>query len=209
MKDFSINTAKTNKETLDILDPHSNKILHLIPPSNPRLNPSPISILKPNIYNEIPKLVLRKKLSKQRHLVMPQGISPHYLNTLFPSIQKYFEPQTVHYNGGIANVTEWKLSCYLEVMEGGIPCTNPHIKLKAHCEELLDLCNDIFRHWYRQQHSMDGRYKKVLELPNVTRLMTFITRYTSAPKEQALLKVSNTSTKTKLCKRFYYSRIKI
>ena len=48
--------------------------------------------------------------------------------------------------------------------------------------------------WYRQQHACnnDGdtfRYKKDEHgLPKVSRLMTFITRYTPAPNENALLK---------------------
>jgi hypothetical protein len=146
---------------------------------------------------EIAKGVVRKKLAKMRHLVLPQAISPAYLDSLFPSILEHFDPQTVVYNGGIANVKEWKISCYLEVMEGGIPCTHPNIALLHICHDLLASCNTLFIEWYRQQHSCNTNKHRRSNNPHsptteerteVKRLMTFITRYTPAPGEQALLK---------------------
>lgn len=90
------------------------------------------------------------------------------------------------YNGGIANVKKWKISCYLEVMHGGIPCTNPNLKLLNLFQPLLETCNDLFIHWYRQQHACnDSQGSKIR---NAERLMTFVTRYTPNPGEQALLK---------------------
>lgn len=82
---------------------------------------------------------------------------------------------------------EWKISCYLEVMSGGIPCTNPNLELLGAFTPLLDTCNDLFKHWYRQQHACNRPLKMNKEL-NVKRLMTFVTRYTPNPGEQALLK---------------------
>ena len=72
-------------------------------------------------------------------------------------------------------------------MEGGIPCTDPNLELKRVFEPLLDICNDLFSIWYRQQHACN---KTTLSHSTfqVKRLMTFITRYTPAPGEQALLK---------------------
>lgn len=141
---------------------------------------------------EIPKGVLRKKLSKMRHLVVQNTISKLYIEALFSEyILPLFQPQTVTYNGGVANVKNWKISCYLEVMEGGIPCTDPHYTLREHCLPLLDSCNDLFIAWYRQQHacnSSKNRSEKKNQELKVRRLMTFITRYTPAPGEQALLK---------------------
>lgn len=80
-------------------------------------------ISSPNdIQKQITKGVVRAKLSKRRHLVIPAAISPAYLDTLMPEIvTNLFQPQTVKYNGGVANITNWKISCYLEVMDGGIP----------------------------------------------------------------------------------------
>lgn len=140
------------------------------------------SVVRSGVEKVIAKQVLRKKLSKLRHLVVKQAIAPAYLDSLFPSLLKLFNPQTVTYNGGIANVKNWKISCYLEVMEGGIPCTEPNIHLRDLFGPLLAKCNDLFVTWYRQQHSMRIPF-------TVDRLMTFITRYTPAPGEQALLKV--------------------
>ena len=148
---------------------------------------------------QIVKGVVRAKLSKRRHLVLPRAISPDYLDTLMPEIvTRLFEPQTVIYNGGVANIKQWKISCYLEVMEGGVPCTNPHIALRRHCWELLEACNMLFANWYRQQHACndDNRNNNAAKRyrvdengnPIVSRLMTFITRYTPAPDENALLK---------------------
>ena len=79
-------------------------------------------------------------------------------------------------------------------MDGGIPCTNPHTKLRDHCWELLETCNALFASWYKQQHSCNdenpaSKYRVDEDgKPIVSRLMTFITRYTPAPDENALLK---------------------
>mmetsp|Transcript_44100 Transcript_44100/g.134281 ORF Transcript_44100/g.134281 Transcript_44100/m.134281 type:complete len:274 (+) Transcript_44100:197-1018(+) len=154
--------------------------------------PSRQDIAKVGVYKEISKEVLRKKLVKMRHLVIKQGIQPRYLDALFPSILEGFEPQVVNYNGGRANIKEWKISCYLEVMSGGVPCTNPNIELKSVCQDLLDTCNLLFAEWYRQQHACN-RNGHSDSRPTVERLMTFITRYTPAPGEQALLKASGFS----------------
>lgn len=83
---------------------------------------------------------------------------------------------------------EWKISCYLEVMQGGIPCTNPNLELLKLFTPLLDACNDAFSHWYRQQHTCNRPNATSLKDIHVHRLMTFVTRYTPNPGEQALLK---------------------
>jgi hypothetical protein len=146
------------------------------------------TIFREGVVKEISKQVLRQKLSKLRHLVIPKGISPDYLDRLVPQLLKDFDPQEVVYNGGIAKVKHWKISCYLEVMEAGVPCTNPNLKLLELFRPLLDTCNNLFLEWYRQQHACNNkRLGKVKR--SCKRLMTFITRYTPAPGEQALLKV--------------------
>ena len=145
-----------------------------------------------DIRKQIAKGVVRAKLSKRRHLVIPRAISPAYLDELMPAIvTDLFQPQTVTYNGGVANIKRWKISCYLEVMENGVPCTNPSIALRDHCLELLNTCNDLFAMWYKQQHACNGNNSYQSDEnghPKVSRLMTFITRYTPAPNENALLK---------------------
>lgn len=137
-------------------------------------------ILKVDIQ-DIAKQVLRKKLAKQRHLVVKEAINPLYLDYIMPSLLAHFRPQSVTYNGGIAKIKKWKISCYLEVMDGGIPTAEPNLMLRQLFHPLLNTCNTLFNEWYRQQHSM--------RQPVVSnRIMTFITRYTPAPGEQALLK---------------------
>jgi len=150
-------------------------------------------VSRPTLYQEISKQVLRHKLQKLRHLVIPQAISPDYLDQLFPTLLELFDPQPVIYNGGIAQIKKWKISCYLEVMEGGVPCTNPNLKLLQLFRPLLDTCNDLFLEWYRQQHACNDKSNNHSNNNNTThrscrRLMTFITRYTPNPGEQALLK---------------------
>lgn len=144
-------------------------------------------IAREGVVKEISKQVLRQKLSKLRHLVIPKGVSPDYLDSLFPQLLDDFDPQEVVYNGGIAKVKNWKISCYLEVMEGGIPCTNPNIKLLDLFRPLLDTCDDLFLEWYRQQHACNKKLLGKVQR-SCKRMMTFITRYTPAPGEQALLK---------------------
>eukprot|EP00984_Skeletonema_dohrnii_P013834 scaffold5786_cov110-Skeletonema_dohrnii-CCMP3373.AAC.2 len=165
--------------------------------NNVELNENVVSSIVSNpvgITKQIIKGVVRAKLNKRRHLVIPGAISPNYLDHLMPSIvTDLFQPQTVTYNGGVANIKQWKISCYLEVMESGIPCTNPHEGLKSHCRELLDTCNNLFASWYRQQHACNDKTTSSYKVdeegnPIVSRLMTFITRYTPAPDENALLK---------------------
>jgi len=121
-------------------------------------------------------------------VIIKEGICPEYLDEIFPSILSLFNPQKVKYNGGIAQIKEWKISCYLEVMEGGVPCTNPNLKLKSICLDLLETCDDVFSEWYRQQHACNKKAGSSSQKPRVERVMTFITRYTPAPGEQALLK---------------------
>jgi hypothetical protein len=108
---------------------------------------------------------------------------------LFPHLLQHFNPQHVTYNGGIAKVPDWKISCYLEVMEGGIPCTNPNTALLQSFQPLLDTCNDLFLKWYNQQHACNLPFLKQKQIRrSCSRLMTFVTRYTPNPGEQALLK---------------------
>ena len=145
-------------------------------------------IVREGVRKEIPKQVLRQKLSKLRHLVLTKAIDPNYLDSIFPALLELFDPQTVTYNGGIAKITEWKISCYLEVMDGGVPTANPNIPLAQVFKPLLDTCNSLFLEWYRQQHSCNRPSSKS-NPKSCKRLMTFITRYTPAPGEQALLKV--------------------
>ena len=185
--------------------------------------PASPPIVAEGARKDVVRGVVRKKLAKMRHLVLPAAISPSYLDGLFSeSILPMFRPQTVTYNGGIAKITEWKISCYLEVMDGGVPCTDPNLELRSECLPLLGACDDLFRLWYRQQHACNGRGSaggggKENAVPvgsgragkseggtgtgtgtgsssseggdlRVKRLMTFVTRYTAAPGEQALLK---------------------
>ncbi|OEU07529.1 hypothetical protein FRACYDRAFT_197593 [Fragilariopsis cylindrus CCMP1102] len=149
------------------------------------------------IKKEISKNVLRHKLQKLRHLVLPGVISTKYLdNEIFYPMhqQQLFQPQTVTYNGGIANVKKWKISSYLEVMEGGVPCTNPNLKLLEIFRPLLETCDDLFLVWYKQQHACNSNSNNKQQQQNQNRrrtcqrLMTFVTRYTPVPGEQALLK---------------------
>ena len=53
------------------------------------------NIVRPGVKEEIPRLVLRKKLSKLRHLVVKEAISSEYLDSLFPLLLDLFKPQTV------------------------------------------------------------------------------------------------------------------
>ena len=147
--------------------------------------------IRSQIKEEMVKQVVRKKLSKQRHLVLPKAVDPAYLDSLFPEMLQLFHPQTVNYNGGIGKVPQWKISCYLEVMDGGVPTTEPNIPLYELFAPLLTSCNHIFMDWYRQQHACNSRYNRPVR--DCQRIMTFITRYTPNPGEQALLKVCRVS----------------
>uniref|UniRef100_A0A7S2VDP8 Fe2OG dioxygenase domain-containing protein n=1 Tax=Entomoneis paludosa TaxID=265537 RepID=A0A7S2VDP8_9STRA len=145
------------------------------------------SFVRPRVKEEMIKMVLRKKLAKQRHVVLPKAIDPSYLDSLFPQMLKLFDPQTVNYNGGIGQVPQWKISCYLEVMNGGVPTTHPNLPLLDLFHPLLTSCNQIFVDWYRQQHACNSP-RTSTPIVDCRRIMTFITRYTPAPGEQALLK---------------------
>jgi hypothetical protein len=72
--------------------------------------PTPADFVRSNLKEEIAKQVVRKKLAKLRHLVLEKAIAPDYLDSLFPKLLEHFDPQTVVYNGGIANIKEWKVS---------------------------------------------------------------------------------------------------
>ena len=61
-----------------------------------RSKSSEVSICKVGLNEEVSKLVVRKKLAKQRHLVIEQGINSAYLDSLFPRLLELFDPQVVH-----------------------------------------------------------------------------------------------------------------
>ena len=68
-----------------------------------------LDIVRQGLQEEIAKCVVRQKLAKRRHLVLQSAFSSEYLDSLFPSLLKLFNPQKVMYNGGIANIKEWKI----------------------------------------------------------------------------------------------------
>merc|ERR1712032_644013 len=119
------------------------------------------------------KLVVRKKLAKLRHLIIPKAIAPEYLDSLFPALLNLFKPQTVTYNGGVANIKKWKISCYLEVMDGGIPCTEPNLELLHIFSPLLRECNTLFLHWFQQKSSCNRGSLLGRKNLRCKRLMTF------------------------------------
>lgn len=160
-------------------------------PNDDTKNESPLDsvLVRANVVPEITKQVVRRKLARQRHCVIEKGIDPTYLDEIFPLLLQHFQPQHVVYNGGVANIKDWKISCYLEVMDGGVPTTEPNIPLRNIFHPLLDAINQLFLHWYRQQHNRE-------HIQSCQRIMTFITRYTPQPGEQALLKVSQSVNQT-------------
>ena len=128
------NSNKTNSKTNDNDNDNDKGIscnddeLLLLSSGNKKKNNSTTANILSRSYEiikkEIAKNVIRHKLQKLRHLVLPGVISSNYLeNDIFYHMHKHklFQPQTVTYNGGIANVKKWKISSYLEVMEGGVP----------------------------------------------------------------------------------------
>lgn len=148
-KQREIDTERKNRT--DTIGCHVKKSTTSVPPilASDADNTNNDDVVKKRIV----KSVVRQKLQKLRHLVLPKVINPHYLDTLFPPLLDLFDPQAVTYNGGIAKIKEWKISCYLEVMDGGVPCTNPNLHLLDLFSPLLDKCNELFMMWYQQQHS--------------------------------------------------------
>jgi hypothetical protein len=155
-------------------------------------NDMPLELQKhiaPNHHEQITKGVIRKKLAKMRHLCVEKLILPTYLDSIFPEIVRLFKIQHVMYNGGIAKVYSWKISSYLEVMDGGVPVANPNRPLLDLCTPLLDMCDALFVDWYKQQHACNKPGTPLRSEPySAKRVMTFITRYTPNPGEEALLK---------------------
>lgn len=66
---------------------------------NEILKESKPRIARADVKAEIAKQVVRKKLSKLRHLVVKEAISPAYLDSLFPKLLELFQPQTVTVRG--------------------------------------------------------------------------------------------------------------
>jgi len=141
------------------------------------------SQLAPNYRKHIITSVIRMKLAKMRHLVVKGLFSHVYLQSLFPEIIRNFNSQHVMYNGGVAKVSSWKISSYLEVMNGCVPTTSPNLSLLETCRPLLKMCDDVFAVWYQQQHPRSNQHEATFK-----RIMTFITRYTPLPGEDSLLK---------------------
>lgn len=68
-------------------------------------DPQTPSIIKYGLKGEISRLVVRKKLAKQRHLVIEKGIQPEYLDSLFPDLLSHFDPQVVNVSVQRTSVT--------------------------------------------------------------------------------------------------------
>jgi hypothetical protein len=60
-----------------------------------RMNFKSCNIVRPGVKKEIPRLVLRKKISNLCYLVVKEAFSPEYLDSLFPLLFDLFKPQTV------------------------------------------------------------------------------------------------------------------
>ena len=78
-----------------------------------------------------------------------------------------------------------------------MPCTDPSVELLELFSPLLRTCDVLFAEWYRQQHACNvgstsaaarASARATAAGYDVKRQMTFITRYTPAKGEQALLK---------------------
>jgi len=99
-------------------------------------------IFKPTLHAEITKGVLRKKLSKMRHLCVEKAVSPEYLDELMPEILRQFQPQRVNYNGGVANIKEWKVRGREEIVEvfGSRERGRESARERGRWQYLLSLC---------------------------------------------------------------------
>eukprot|EP00587_Corethron_hystrix_P007119 CAMPEP_0113316928 /NCGR_PEP_ID=MMETSP0010_2-20120614/12021_1 /TAXON_ID=216773 ORGANISM="Corethron hystrix, Strain 308" /NCGR_SAMPLE_ID=MMETSP0010_2 /ASSEMBLY_ACC=CAM_ASM_000155 /LENGTH=248 /DNA_ID=CAMNT_0000173769 /DNA_START=119 /DNA_END=862 /DNA_ORIENTATION=+ /assembly_acc=CAM_ASM_000155 len=139
------------------------------------------------VYKHITRGVMASKFSGRRHLVLPRAISPTYLLSIMPLVIQNFSPQHVRYNGGVGSVPDWKISCYIDVMDGGVPTANPHFPLREVCLPLLGAVDDLFLHWYRQQNHRKMVVNGLRSDPRVRRLMTFVTRYSARRTEDAAL----------------------
>ena len=82
-------------------------------------------------------------------------------------------------------------------MEGGIPTAEPNLELLKVMTPLLESCDDIFMSWYRQKSSCNRPKLRNSNILSFKRLMTFVTRYTPNPGEEALLKVGSFCTECK------------
>jgi hypothetical protein len=63
--------------------------------SNAIVGPVNPDFVRDGVESEISKRVIRQKLAKLRHLVIEKAIATEYLDELFPSLLKHFQPQTV------------------------------------------------------------------------------------------------------------------
>lgn len=131
----------------------------------------------------------RKALEKHRwlplrHKVLKRQLSPAMLEGMFDDIVRTFTPQQVDYSNTAYGKDHWQLSCFMEYSNGvatGKVNLEAGRALASVCAPIIAQCDATFLDWYNELHPLPKGATRTL-----SRLQSFVTRYTSTPDETHL-----------------------
>uniref|UniRef100_A0A7S4C089 Fe2OG dioxygenase domain-containing protein n=1 Tax=Chrysotila carterae TaxID=13221 RepID=A0A7S4C089_CHRCT len=133
---------------------------------------------------ETVKNLERHRWLSLRHELLQGAVDSDRLQRIFADIVKAFDPQQVDYSNAAYGKNHWQLSCFMEYSSGvaaGSIDLSRGAPLMAVCCDVLRECDDIFLRWYEQSHPCPKTATRSL-----TRLQSFVTRYTPKPEETHL-----------------------
>ena len=119
-----------------------------------------------------------------RHKVLKRQLSPAMLEGMFDDIVRTFTPQQVDYSNTAYGKDHWQLSCFMEYSNGvatGKVNLEAGRALASVCAPIIAQCDATFLDWYNELHPLPKGATRTL-----SRLQSFVTRYTSTPDETHL-----------------------
>jgi len=115
-----------------------------------------------------------------RHELVPGVLPRAQLELLLPSMKEAYVQQPLDYGRNSRYGDEWKISCYLVVMEKWKPNIMPHAPMVACMTPTMDACTAAYSRWYCGVHS--------LATVSVQVMNAFVTRYRPIHNEDQLKK---------------------
>jgi len=122
----------------------------------------------------------RSLASTMRHFLLRQGITSAKLVELFPSMKAAYLQQPLDYGRNSRYGSNWRISCYLVVMENWKPKIDVHQPMVDCMEGVMHECIGCFERWYCEL--------KRLESVKASVMNAFVTRYKPVQDEDQLEK---------------------
>ena len=123
------------------------------------------------------RLSPRKKLKRLRHAAVRQAIDGAWLQEKLESMVKAYVQQTLDYGPRSRYGANWKISCYLVVMEKWKPKIEAHAPMVEVFGDVMYRCLFTFEQWYASQFSFQ----------KFTIMNCFLTKYDASKQDETKL----------------------